>query len=111
MGLLWRRHKGGRHAGLRAGTAARSERPAPFLPLHAAVSPVPAAPPPPVPVAALPLVTAPPPLVPPPPAVSLVFDDGRAVTLDAADPRTKTFLLVAGELLRPAAGHPVTRSG
>lgn len=98
MGLLWRRHKGGRHAGLRAGTtAARSERPAPFLPLYAAVPPVPAAPPEPP--------------EPPPPAVSLVFDDGRAVTLDAADPRTRTFLLVAGELLRPAAGHPVTRSG
>ena len=104
MGLLWRRHKGGRHAGLRAGTTAvrpvRPERPAPFLPLHAAVPPVPAPPP---------VAPAPPAL--PEPAVSLVFDDGRAVTLDAADPRTKTFLLVAGELLRPASGHPVTRSG
>ena len=60
-------------------------QPAPLLPLRAAEQERPADP---VPV--------------PTTGVRLVFAAGPAVALDPADPRTKTFLMVAGELLRAA---------
>jgi hypothetical protein len=45
------------------------------------------------------------------PQVSLVLRDGRQLNLDAADPRARTFLTVASEMLRAAPAHEITRSG
>ncbi len=53
----------------------------------------------------------PPPAAAPAPTVSLVLRDGRQLTLDAGDPRARTFVTVASEMLRFVPAHEITRSG
>ena len=110
---LFRLHRGsGKHAGARVDGAPTHARHA-FDPLTAApldlrapltwTAPPPAPAPPPVPAQVQPAVPA--------PTVSLVLRDGRQLTLDAGDPRARTFVTVASEMLRFVPADEITRSG